>query len=312
MEQNKERYSVDVVSVKHAKLNEILLMKSFERYLQTPWKYHNENLCRIINEANIQCKKSLKKGLTIPKKSPSMIIKKNLLSKSPRKKLLNESLRMIAAHQLQLNNSISPKTTPDKSIREFLASRLNESNNSNSSTSSPEQKIRDLLASFRNDSFHQNADNTLIKFSESEIAEVANRSIIDPPPGFQLPRHVPKIYTPEDTPNSTFDRPMHVSTPQRLNIAASRLPSSTPYRLEVTPRNLESSFTVSMSPAADQSSIRRITCNDNFTRRDLTSIIEILENFPNVELNNSNNSISLSSRSLNVTPGSYELFKVFH
>lgn len=286
MQRNNERYSVDVVSDKHMKINEILLMKSFERYLANPWKYHNENLCKLINEANIQCRGAAKKGLTNPKKSPSFIIKKRMQAKSSPKKLLNESLRMIAMQDLKSNNSIS-------------------------SPNSPAKDVQDLLASFRNHSINQNADNTLMKFSQSEIEEIANRSIVDPPLGFQLPRRViPKINTPEDTPNSSFDRPMNISTPQRLQVGASKLKSSTPYRLQVTPNNLETSFTASMSPA-NHSSIRQITYNDNFTRRDLTSIIEILENLPNVDLNNANNSISLSSRSLNVTPGKYELFKVF-
>lgn len=285
MQHNNERYSVDVVSNKHIKMNERLLKKVFERYIANPWKYNNDSLCRIINEANIRCKHATRKGLMNPKKTPSLIIKNGIHSKSPPKKLLNESRRMIAAQQLQSNDSISPQNSPEKSIR-------------------------DLLASFRGHSIHHNnADDTLLKFSESEIEEVANQSIVEPPPGFQLPRRIiPKINTPQDTPNSSFDRPMHISTPQRLNVGTSRIKSSTPYRLEVVPRNLESSFTVSMTPA-DQSSIRKITYNDNFTKRDLTSIIEILENLPNID--HSNNSISLSSRSLNVTPGSYELFKVF-
>lgn len=253
-----------------------------------PWKYRDENFCRLLNDTNKRCKIAIQKGLfnKLPNKSPSLVVRKGGIVTSP-KRSLNESLKRQAIQQLQqsMNNSAGQNAT--------------------------------FPSIFKGHSINNDGtlDEDFIKFSESEIQEVANRSIIDPPPGFQNPqrRMIPIIQTPgrnHNSPNSSFDQPLKVSTPTRLHPRVSRLKTSTPFRYGLTPkRNPDQSFSITL-PSTERSSIRRITCNENFTPRNLTSLIEIIDALPAIDASNAYHSISLSSRSANVTPGKYELFKI--
>lgn len=270
------RRLIDGLTTKHIKLNDKLLTKSFERYFKSPkLMVHDDDLCQAINNANQKCQEVLRRGFirNFPRKSPSLVVKKTA---TPVRKVLNESLRKLAIQ----GNYSTPKSR------------------SNQRMSLPTTFINTSIPKIS--SYMEDLDD-LIEFNESDMLDmrdIGNRSIVAPPPGFQIPKpRVPVIETPQKS-----LRP--ISTPmQHLMPPLSRQRTSTPYRRTATN---EPSFTVTLPPS-NHSSIRQVTCNENFNPRNLTSIIEILENITALDMNNS---ISLTSRNINVTPGKYELYKV--
>lgn len=316
-----ERLTVDMVSDKHIKINDKLLMKAFERYLKhiPESNFHDPILCRLINESNRRCRNAMRGGIfnkRAPKKTPSVIVNKSMhVKSSPKKgKTLNDSMNF---HE---NFDFSWPSQFDDSIKEVAKEQLEEifdksAGPSNFQQPGPSHQNQNLLSPFHTKNPHSNqqsslSDENLIKFSESEMKEIGNLSVVDPPPGFQLPpkRVIPLIQLPHES--SNFGRPLKVSTPARFS--PNYFKTSTPLRQDMLINNQDPSFSFTL-PLSNRSNIKQITCNENFTPKNLSSIVEIIKNLSIInETGNNSHSISISSRSANLPPGKYELFKVIN
>lgn len=289
MQRENEKEVIDRISLRHMRLNERLLAKQFERFFGNSQLLMNEDLCRAINVANDRCFSQSKDFLRklYPKKSPSFVVNKSVrnMTSTP-KKLLKESIKLKVMERLQQQ---------DPSILVPTNSAFNQKLHSST------------LKSFqKKQNFNRTANrNDLMKFSESEVKEIADMSIIDPPPGFQMPpRSFPNARTPMDTPNNSFENDsVHFDSPNRPYAHIKRAITSTPHRFR------GKKFTAVL-PSHDQSSIRRVTCDKNLPEEELDSIIEIIESMKTINLDTSNNSISLSSQNIHIIPGKYEIYKI--
>lgn len=283
------------IQQKHVEMNERLLMKLFEVYYKNPRFKHRdgkvEALCQALNNANRRCKNIKLGGMKMrsPQKAPSLVISRSgtraattsrhaeNMARSPSKKQLQDVQTHVIAKAIQL---VPPE------LKETIEEQLNES-------------------------AKEHLDEVMDAQMEAAAVFVDNSNLIQ----FSPKRDVPII---TETPPQTPGRPVVNQRPDRnfLYAPMRRKPRSRKETVTSTPNpralNANMNFSVTI-PLEDGQSIQ-IASQNSFTRRDLQTVKERLEQIcekAGIDLNETFNRTKFNMTAvLGLTPGKYDIFKV--